>query len=291
MQKSVVTTLKNTSVRNTKSNLFAYTFSDEKALTDLYRGMGKEIAIEDIEYLDLEKLLQRTGRYNDTAFRTKDNRIIVFVEHQFTWNKNMPYRFLEYAVDVIRILKVLGNQNRFGEKLMTYPMIEFYIAYNGKKILTEEEKLMNIDLGDIKVTAHVVDIRFDALPKETATNANDALAGYAFFAKTFEDAKKQGLSPYEAYKHAVNESIENGYLADIWSRKECVDMFIETYDYDEILKEGAREEGREEGLENGLDLSTLIFGELKKNAPLSAIAEKFGITVARVEKMKTAFAI
>ena len=76
------TSFKDSSVRNSRSVLFAYVFSEEKALVDLYRGLGKDISPEDIEYLSLDELLQRLGRYNDTAFRTKDNRLIVFVEHQ-----------------------------------------------------------------------------------------------------------------------------------------------------------------------------------------------------------------
>ena len=113
------TAIKDDSVRNGLADLFAYVFSNEKALVDLYRGLGKEISIEDIEYLSLKELLRRNGRYNDTAFRTKDNRIIVFVEHQSTRNQNMPFKFLEYSVDAIRILRVLTDQNRFGEKRMT----------------------------------------------------------------------------------------------------------------------------------------------------------------------------
>ena len=285
------TSVKDGSVRNSLSDLFAYVFSNEKALVDLYKGLGKEILAEDIEYLSLKELLQRSGRYNDTAFRTNDNRIIVFVEHQSTRNKNMPFRFLEYAVDVIRVLKVLSDQNRFGEKLMEFPRIEFYVAYNGKKALEEDDKTLIVDLADVVVKAQVVDIRFDKLPKETAENSQNALAGYSYFAKMFDEMKTQGNSPYDAYNIAVEKSVEKGYLADIWSRKELVDMFAETYSYDEMLKEEGREEGREEGLDEGLGLSALIFHALKENLPIHKIAEKFGVTVKQVEKVKKDFAV
>ncbi|MCL2577287.1 MAG: hypothetical protein FWE27_04470 [Defluviitaleaceae bacterium] len=279
--------IKDDSVRNVAADLFAYVFSEEKALIDLYRGLGKEISIEDIEYLSLSELLQRTGRYNDTAFRTKDNRLIVFAEHQSTRNKNMPFRFLEYAVDGIRLLKVLDSQNKFGEKLMQFPKIEFYVAYNGKKALEEADKTLVVDLGDIRVTAQVVDIRFDELPKETAENAQDNLAGYSYFAKIFEEMKSQGKSPHDAYSIAVEKGKEKGYLAHIWSRKELVDMFQETYCYDEMLKE----EAREEGMERGLGLGALIFNALKENVSIPAIAEKYGVTTQQVERLKKDFAV
>ena len=281
------TSVKDSSVRNSRANLFAYVFSDEKALVDLYQGLGKEILVEDIQYLSLKDMLQRVERYNDTAFRTKDNRIIVFVEHQSTRNKNMPFRFLEYAVDAIRVLKVLADQNRFGEKLIEFPKVEFYVAYNGKKALEEDDKTLVVDLGDIRVTAQVVDIRFDSLPKEKAKDTQDALAGYAYFAKVFEEEKNQGKTPHQAFTIAVEKSMEEGYLADIWSRKECVDMFAETYSYDNQL----RYEGREEGKEEGLEISIQIVNELRENIPLLKIMEKYDVTVQQIEKLKEAFAV
>ena len=75
--------------------------------------------------------------------------------------------------------------------------------------------------------------------------------------------------------------------ADIWSRKECVDVFKEMYCYDDQLKY----EGREEGREEGLALSTQIYGELKENVPIPTIAEKYGVTIRQIEKMKEVFAV
>ena len=94
--------------------------------------------------------------------------------------------------------------------------------------------------------------------------------------------KSQGKTPYQAYAIAVGKSLEEGYLADIWSRKECVDVFAETYCYDAQLKYEGREEGREEGLE----LSAQIYVALKENIPIPTIADRFGVTVQQIEKLK-----
>ena len=265
---------KDTSVRNSVSDLFAFVFSNVKALVDLCRVLGRNISADEIEHLNLQDFLQRTGRYNDTAFHTKDNRLIVFVEHQSTKNKNMPFRFLEYAVFAIKVLEILAKQNRFGGKLMDFPRIEFYVAYNGKTPLEETDKTLLVDLGFIKVTAQVVDIRFDSLSDEAANDAQNAVAGYAYFAKTFGEAKAQGKKPYEAYRFAVDKSIENGYLPEIWSRKECIDMFAETYCYDDQLRE------------EGFELAADIFGELRENVPISQIAEKYGVAIQKIETLK-----
>ncbi|MCL2264306.1 MAG: hypothetical protein FWC08_13915 [Defluviitaleaceae bacterium] len=278
-EKKKQTSTKDASVRNTVSDLFAFVFSGVNALADLYRGLGKEISAEEIEYLNLTDFLQRAGRYNDTAFITKDNRLIVFVEHQSTKNPNMPFRFLEYAVLVLKVLETLVAQNRFGEKLMDFPRIEFYVAYNGKTTLEEAEKNLSLDLGFIKVEAQVVDICFDCLPQEDAQDTQNALAGYAYFTKIFGEAKAQGKKPYDAYRFAVDKSIEKGYLPEIWNRKECIDMFAETYCYDDQLRE------------EGMEISAAIFNALKENLPIPAIAEKYGVSIQQVTKVKELFAV
>ena len=263
-QENAIKSIKDGSVRNIKADLFSHVFSDEAALVDLYRRAGKEIAVEDIEYLDLDEILQRTGRHKDSAFRTKDYRIIVFFEAQSTKNPNIPYRQLEYAVDSFRILRVFDfigdNQNRFGSTLMEYPKVEFYIVYNGKAPLKDEQKQLVVDLGDIKVTAQVIDVRFHNLPDDVATDAENKVSGYSFFVQKFEELKESGKTPHQAYNLAVQASIVAGYLTDVWSRKECVDVFSEIFTIEEELKQEGREEGREEGfadavvkmLENGL---------------------------------------
>jgi len=55
-----------------------------------------------------------------------------------------------------------------------------------------------------------------------------------------------GKTPYKAYDLAIEESLANGYLPDIWSQRECVDVFRNTYSVDDEIRQEGREEGREE---------------------------------------------
>jgi len=194
------------------------------------------------------------------------------MEQQSTPNLNMPYRQLEYAVSSFRILNVFEHldneknnkkQNRFGPSLMNYPKVEFYVLYNGKRQLKESEKQLLVDLGDIVVKAQVVDIRFCNLPEKTALDTNNRVSGYAFFVQRFEELKEEGNTPHQAYYLAIEESKERGYLTDVWSRKECVDMFKECYDRDDDMIEVGIEKGRDEEatkiaikmLKSGLDVN------------------------------------
>ena len=241
--------IKDYAVRNSKDAAFAFVFSEAHTLADLYRGVAnKEISAEDIEPLNLDKLLQRQKRYNDAAFRTKDNRLIVFVEHMSTKSKNMPYRLLEYYVDLMRIWDVMDGKDRYATELINPPKVEFYVAYNGRKHLDTADKTLYVDLGAIQVKVLVADIHFDKLPEDRASDVNNTLSGYAYFVKVFESKKCKGSTPYEAFTFAVGECLAKGYLTEILSRKESFDMFAEKYCYDDHLREAGREEGLEEGL-------------------------------------------
>ena len=67
-------------------------------------------------------------------------------------------------------------------------------------------------------------------------------------------------------------------------------MFTETYCYDDQLKyEGrveGRVEGRKEGQKEGLELSAQIFSALRENIPIPEIAERYGVEVQQIEKLK-----
>jgi hypothetical protein len=192
----------------------------------------------------------------------------------------MPFRFLEYAVYAMKVLNVFADQNRFGEKLMDFPKIELYVAYNGKGVLKEDDKTLVVDLCDIRVAAKVVDIRFDCLQKEKAEDTQDALAGYAYFTKVFEEMKAKGETPHQAFTIAVKKSMEKGYLAEIWSRKECIDMFAEVYCYDEQL----RNEGFEQGIEQGIE--KIAKNMLRRGRSIDEISEDTGLSITRVAELQ-----
>ena len=278
--------IKDYSVRNSKDAAFAFVFSDAYTLAHLYRGMtGKEIPMEDIEPLNLDKLLQRQKRYNDAAFRTRDNRLVVFVEHMSTKSKNMPYRMLEYYVDIMRIWDVLDGKDRFAAELINPPRVEFYVAYNGRTPLDTADKTLYVDLGAIQVKVLVVDIHFDKLPEDRAADVNDTLSGYAYFVKMFENKKREGSAPYEAFTFAVRECLAKGYLSEILRRKESFDMFAEKYCYDDHLREAGREEGLEEGLEKGLLEAAARF--LRAGMELHEISNVLELTEAQLKALET----
>ena len=92
---------------------------------------------------------------------------------------------------------------------------------------------------------------------------------------------RQKKKDAEPYKHAIEECIEKGILADYLKRKgsEVVNMLTAEYDYEtdiEVQRGEAYDEGREEGkLEGKL--------EERKNLTKKLYEEKF--TVAEISKL------
>ncbi|MCL2619647.1 MAG: Rpn family recombination-promoting nuclease/putative transposase [Defluviitaleaceae bacterium] len=241
------------SVRNSKDSLFRYIFSDSDALEEIYTWVsGKNISRDNIEPIILDEKLQRRSRFNDTAFITNDDRLIVFLEHQSTLNITVAYRMLEYYVDVMRSLKLSRPKN-----LSQLPMVEMYVAYNGKQELKDEEKVAVINLGAVQIKVDVVDVRFEALPKERTEDSDSSLAGYAYFVKFFEEGKASGKTAYESYHYAINECAEAGYLADIVNNKELIDMFGEHYSYDDQIFDEGREYVLRQAIKNGSPIPLL----------------------------------
>ena len=59
---------------------------------------GKQIDPSTIRSVRLEDGLVKPRLYNDVAFITNENHLLVLIEHQTTPSKNMTFRMLEYYV-------------------------------------------------------------------------------------------------------------------------------------------------------------------------------------------------
>lgn len=86
-----------------KDNIFRYLFLETKNFVELYYDItGKRLKEEELEPYDTESIVIKQLK-NDVAFKTKDNRLIIMVEHQSTLNENMSLRFLLYYVELLKL--------------------------------------------------------------------------------------------------------------------------------------------------------------------------------------------
>ena len=223
-----------------KDTAFTYMFGMEEHLVDLYDVVsGIRFKPSDIKTVKLEDRLGKRRLYNDVAFLTPDNRLLILIEHQSTLNPNMIFRLLEYYIALVSAYIRKTNQNRYGTKLLEFPKAELYVVYNGKGKMTE---LPVLDLGYIQAKVKVVNIHFESLPnKEDKSNAVTAYSLYV-------DLVASGLRPADA----ALELAEQGYLPEFFGRKEHRDMFAELFSYDNELRAEGEAEGIAKGIEQGI---------------------------------------
>ena len=81
--------------RTYKDSLFRNIFNDKKRLASLYRALtGETIRPRDIRLTTLRGVFYNDIK-NDISFRIGD-RDVILMEHQSSWNPNMPLRMLWY---------------------------------------------------------------------------------------------------------------------------------------------------------------------------------------------------
>jgi hypothetical protein len=81
--------------RTYKDSLSRHIFNDKRRLASLYAALtGRSITPKDITITTLRGMFFNDIK-NDISFRTGD-RDIILMEHQISWNPNMPLRMLWY---------------------------------------------------------------------------------------------------------------------------------------------------------------------------------------------------
>ena len=166
-----------------KDDVFRYLFSEEKNFVQLYYDLTNQMLdIEQLEFYDAESIVVKQLK-NDVAFKTKDNRLIIMVEHQSTLNENMALRFLLYYAELLKLYIKENELNIFSRKAIPIPKPELYVVYNGIEKLEKTEMFLNVNFdGDneyINIKVKMMNINYDKLPEEIKSR-NDILTEYIY---------------------------------------------------------------------------------------------------------------
>ncbi len=79
--------------RTYKDSLFRSIFNNPARLASLYKAIsGRDTSPDDITINTLDGIFMNNVK-NDISFQI-GNRLVILLEHQSTWNPNMPLRFL-----------------------------------------------------------------------------------------------------------------------------------------------------------------------------------------------------
>ncbi len=226
--------------KNYKDTVFSSLFYECKDATDnaknLYKALtGKEV--EEIEKCRLEEVLFREFK-NDVAYII-DGKWVCFIEHQSTINPNMPLRLFVYAARTYE--RFITGDMIYSGNLVKVPKPEFYVLYNGKTKLKDDNLKFSTafydNTGDTTAEINVKVLDIDYGRMNTQLKNCRTLSGYAFLV---DSVRKNNGNIEKAVKECVDNNILKEYLTFYGS--EVINMLFEEYNAEKALEIRGKEE-------------------------------------------------
>lgn len=261
---------KGTAVQRThKDTLFRFIFRDKEKLLQLYNALNQS------DYRDADGLAVTTlenvvylGYKNDISFLVDMN--LYLVEHQGSWNGNMPLRGVLYFARLYREYVEKKGYDIYGSKTVPLPVPRYVVFYNGKQERPEREIQRLSDsftpkqdekekpegespfLPPPALECEVLILNINYGKNREFLEGCRPLLEYSMFIHRIREKIREGHKAEEAVELATDECIAEGILADILRvhRKEVSAMFLEDYDA-ELHERTLRREGFEDGMEAG----------------------------------------
>ncbi len=234
--------------REYKDSMFKDLFSIPKNSAELINALlDTNYKEEDIENVTLSNVL-RKDIYNDLAFLTKENELIVLIEHQSTLNCNMPLRMLLYLVDEYKRIIDANDLNLYRNTLISLPTPKFFVIYTNEQAQEQQVlKLSDCFQGETSFELEVV--CYNILKSNILGEKSKTIQEYATFIQLVFTHLKEKMSLKQAIEKAMEDCQRSGTLETYLKnrRSEVFDMLALEFDIDK-LQEASYADGIEEGL-------------------------------------------
>ena len=264
-----------------KDSVFTNLFKEKKYLVQLYHALHPErkgVTEEDIKEVTVSNVLV-DDIYNDVGFMV-GSTLLVLVECQATWTVNIIFRALMYLVQTYREYFRKTKQNLYKSKKLEMPEPELYVIYTGNRKTRPEEISLKEEFFDGK------DICIDVKVKMVYDGRDgDIINQYVVFTKV---CNKQ-VEVYGRTRKAIQEAVrickdKNVLKEYLESREqEVVDMMMELYDEQEILKSYVESERFE--AENAAK-KKMAMEMLQENEPINKIIRYSGLSEETVLELQ-----
>ncbi len=280
--------------RTVKDSVFTYLFQDPQYTLQLYKSLhGEDDGVEekDIELITLTNVLV-DDIYNDLGFLVKD-RLIVLVEAQSTFSRNIAYRMLLYMTATFNAYADREKMDSHSHKDLHFPHAELYVIYTGEGEVPDVCRFSDLcekgkDEEDVDVETRVHVLRGDAADK------NDIVRQYVRFCKIADEERRKGGPTVKTVERIIDRCIEEGVLPVFLAsrRREVEDMMVVLFDEKkvrEIHEYNVRKDALEEGVEKGRDegiaamVATLKRLALAKTAVVQELIRSFHLSPQAAE--------
>ena len=263
-----------------KDSVFTSLFKEKKYLIELYRAIHPEdinATEEDLQDVTISNVLVN-DLYNDIGFRI-GSTLLILIESQSTWTSNIIFRALMYLVQTYREYFKETKQDIYNSKKLRMPKPEVYVIYVGdRKIKPEEISFSEEFFGGEEVCLDLnVKMIYDG-------NTGDIINQYVTFTKVCNEQVKIYGRTRKAIKETIRICKDRNVLKEYLERKEqeVVDMLMELYDQEEVMrsyvqseKYEAVEEAAKETAKRMLEDGTLPIDKVAKfaNLPIEVVKE------------------
>ncbi len=269
--------------RNMRDSVFVNMFRDKKYLAKLYLSLHPEdtISEDDLEIITIENVLA-DDMYNDLGFLVK-GKLIVLVEAQTTWSKNIIVRMFLYLARTYQDLIYKDKELRaslYGSKRMELPTPELYVIYTGDKgdrsdiLSLKDDVFPNSDIIDLKAKVIFAD-----------ENRKDIIGQYIAFCVILKEQMRLYKGDAKAaIRETIRICIEYGNLGEYLSdhKREVEDyMFVELTQeqiIDDLISVKCEDAAITERIETARELGI----ENEKIIPM--LMSRFGLTKTQAEK-------
>lgn len=247
--------------RKVKDSVFTKLFSDPKYAFELYKTIHPEDTSSTESMLDIITLenVFTNGLYNDLGILMED-RLMIFVEAQSSWNGNMAIRTLFYISQTYEKYIKLRNLDVMSPVPIKLPEPEIYVIFTGERKEKPEFQYLSshfIDFSENEDKALEVKVKMIY-----NFNKDNVVGQYIEFCKIFDE--QMHLFPQDkriAIKRTFDICLEKKVLVDFLVKNESeVNTIMKDFIFNEKLlnkihieseKRIAREQGLAEGREEG----------------------------------------
>lgn len=204
-------------VKKTKNQKHDKTFKevlkDRKEMSIfLKQFIEMEVKSEELQIYNSEFINNKyERRISDIIYKEKKNEIYYLIEHQSKIDKNMPYRILEYCMELMKEVK--KNQNKQNEN---NPLIVPIVIYTGTKKWTVSESFSDTQKVEEKYKKYAIKLKYKLIDinrysKEELTNKNTKMTSMMLLEKCRdkEELKKAIIELWKRANEARKEWLEN----------------------------------------------------------------------------------
>lgn len=294
---------------------FKEVLKDKKEMSKfLKQFMELEVDTSKLEIYNSEFINNKyEKRTSDMIYKEKEKEIYYLIEHQSKVDAKIPYRILEYCMELMRELK--KNNDLKG---INNPLIVPIVIYTGTKKWTVSENFSDTQKVEERYKKYAIDLKYKLIDvnkysKEYLTNKNTKMTSLMLLEKCKNDdetrktllhlwkvadiARRSWLANLIKYVFSqmlkdeqilklINEK-ENSSMEDWIERMKAVrereDKALKKKAIKEGLKEG-RAEGRAEGIKETIKL--IVKNMLIENEDENTIIRYTNINKQDIEKIR-----